>query len=132
MAIYAIAVSQSKRMDFESQVYCSGSVRRGINPLCWMNIDPPEGARRVVVRGVGLWRVLQVRKRKAAIASYNCRLFGKRLPWSAGGVKGGVAFMIDALIWYTGLAAWVLIVLAFVSMLAAEINDRSVARRRYK
>ena len=125
MAIYAIAVSQSKRMDFESQVYCSRSVRGGINPLCWMNIDPPEGARRVV-------RVLQVRKRKAAIASYNCRLFGKRLAWSAGGVKGGVAFMIDALIWYTGLAAWVLIVLAFVSMLAAEINDRSVARRRYK
>jgi hypothetical protein len=40
--------------------------------------------------------------------------------------------MIDALIWYTGLAAWVLIVLAFVLMLAAEINDRSVARRRYK
>lgn len=39
--------------------------------------------------------------------------------------------MIDALIWYTGLAAWVLIALACVSMLAAEINDRST-RRRYK
>jgi hypothetical protein len=37
--------------------------------------------------------------------------------------------MIDALIWYTGLAAWVLIVLACVSMLAAEVSDRSVARR---
>ena len=36
--------------------------------------------------------------------------------------------MIDALFWYTGLAAWVLIVLAGVSMLAAEFNDR--ARRR--
>jgi len=40
--------------------------------------------------------------------------------------------MIDALIWYTGLVAWVLIVLACVSMLAAEVNDRSVARRGYK
>jgi hypothetical protein len=40
--------------------------------------------------------------------------------------------MIDALIWYTGLAAWVLIVLACVSMLAAEVNDRSVARRGHK
>jgi hypothetical protein len=39
--------------------------------------------------------------------------------------------MIDALIWYTGLAAWMLIVLACVSMLAAKANDRSVARRRY-
>lgn len=37
--------------------------------------------------------------------------------------------MIDALIWYTGLAAWVLIVLACVSILAAEINDRSMRRR---
>jgi hypothetical protein len=39
--------------------------------------------------------------------------------------------MIDALIWYTGLAAWVLIGVACVSMLAAKANDRSVARRRY-
>ena len=39
--------------------------------------------------------------------------------------------MIDALIWYTGFAAWAFIALAGVSMLAAEINDRSV-RRRYK
>ena len=40
----------------------------------------------------------------------------------------GVAFMIDALFWYTGVAAWVMIVLASASMLAAEVNDR--ARRR--
>ncbi len=40
--------------------------------------------------------------------------------------------MIDPLIWYTGLAAWVLIVLACVSVLTAEVNDRSVARRGYK
>jgi hypothetical protein len=39
--------------------------------------------------------------------------------------------MIDTLIWYTGLAAWVLIALACVSILAAEVNDRSIARRRY-
>jgi hypothetical protein len=39
--------------------------------------------------------------------------------------------MIDTLFWYTGLVAWVLIVLACVSGLAAEVNDRSVARRRY-
>ena len=39
--------------------------------------------------------------------------------------------MIDAIFWYTGLAAWVLIVLACVSMLAAAVNDRSVARRGY-
>ena len=37
--------------------------------------------------------------------------------------------MIDAFFWYTGLAAWVLIVLAGVSVLAAKANDRSVARR---
>lgn len=35
-------------------------------------------------------------------------------------------------LWYTGLAAWPLIVLACVSLLAALINDRSVARRGYK
>jgi hypothetical protein len=40
--------------------------------------------------------------------------------------------MIDAFFWYTGLAAWLLIVLACVAMLAAEVNDRSVARRGYK
>jgi hypothetical protein len=33
--------------------------------------------------------------------------------------------MIDALFWYTGLAAWVLIVLACVSMLAAEVNEKA-------
>jgi hypothetical protein len=37
--------------------------------------------------------------------------------------------MIDALFWYTGLAAWMLIAFACVSMLAAEVHDRSVARR---
>jgi hypothetical protein len=36
--------------------------------------------------------------------------------------------MIDALFWYTGVAAWVMIVLASASMLTAEVNDR--ARRR--
>ena len=39
--------------------------------------------------------------------------------------------MIDTLIWYSGLAAWTLIVLACVLLLAAEINDRSV-RQGYK
>jgi hypothetical protein len=38
--------------------------------------------------------------------------------------------MIDALFWYTGLAAWVLIVLGCGSLLAAEVHDRYVARRR--
>ena len=37
--------------------------------------------------------------------------------------------MIDALFWYTGLIAWVLIVFACVSMLAVEARDRSVMRR---
>jgi hypothetical protein len=37
--------------------------------------------------------------------------------------------MIDALFWYTGLIAWVLIVFACVSMLAVEAHDRSVMRR---
>ena len=36
--------------------------------------------------------------------------------------------MIDALFSYSGVAAWVLIALACVSILAAEVNDR--ARRR--
>jgi len=39
--------------------------------------------------------------------------------------------MIDNFFWCTGLAAWVLIGVACVSMLAAKANDRSVARRRY-
>jgi hypothetical protein len=29
VALYAIAISQSKRIDFESRVYCSGSVHGG-------------------------------------------------------------------------------------------------------
>jgi hypothetical protein len=37
--------------------------------------------------------------------------------------------MIDVFFWYIGLAAWVLIVLAGVSVFAAKANDRSVARR---
>jgi len=36
--------------------------------------------------------------------------------------------MIDALFWYTGLAAWVLIVFDVVSMLAIEAHDRSIVR----
>ena len=43
--------------------------------------------------------------------------------------QGGVAFMIDALFWYTGLAAWVLIVFGCVSTLAIEAHDRSVMGR---
>jgi len=37
--------------------------------------------------------------------------------------------MIDALFWYTGLAAWVLIVFACASMIAADVHDRSILRR---
>ncbi len=37
--------------------------------------------------------------------------------------------MIDALFWYAGLIAWLLIVFARVSMLAVEAHDRSVMRR---
>jgi hypothetical protein len=37
--------------------------------------------------------------------------------------------MMDALFWYTGLAAWVLIAVAGILMLAADANDRSVQRR---
>jgi hypothetical protein len=37
--------------------------------------------------------------------------------------------MMDALFWYTGLAAWVLIAAAGISMLAADANNRSVQRR---
>jgi hypothetical protein len=40
----------------------------------------------------------------------------------------GVAFMIDALFWYTGLAVWVLIVFGCVSTLLIEAHDRSVMR----
>jgi hypothetical protein len=40
--------------------------------------------------------------------------------------------MIDTFFWYTGLAAWAVIALACVSILAAELNDRSVSRRGYK
>jgi hypothetical protein len=39
--------------------------------------------------------------------------------------------MIDTLFWYSGVAAWVLIVLACVLLLAAEIRDKAV-RRGYK
>jgi hypothetical protein len=34
--------------------------------------------------------------------------------------------MIDALFWYTGLAAWIVIVLGVVSTLIIEAHDRSV------
>jgi hypothetical protein len=37
--------------------------------------------------------------------------------------------MIDALFWYTGLAAWCLIVFCVVSTLVVEAHDRSVLRR---
>jgi hypothetical protein len=37
--------------------------------------------------------------------------------------------MIDALFWYTGLTAWFLIVVAGISLLAADANDRSVRKR---
>ena len=40
--------------------------------------------------------------------------------------------MMDALFWYTGLAAWILISVAGMSVLAADANDRSVQRRRRK
>ena len=43
--------------------------------------------------------------------------------------QGGVAFMFDALFWYTGLAAWILIVFGWVSTLAIEAHDRSVMGR---
>ena len=36
--------------------------------------------------------------------------------------------MMDALFWYTGVAAWMIIALAGASIVAAELNDR--ARRR--
>jgi hypothetical protein len=40
--------------------------------------------------------------------------------------------MIDTLFWYSGVAAWVLIVLACVLLLAAMINDRWSVRRGYR
>ena len=38
--------------------------------------------------------------------------------------------MIDALFWYTGLVAWILIVFGVVSTLVIEAHDRSVLGRR--
>jgi hypothetical protein len=43
--------------------------------------------------------------------------------------KKEVAFMIDALFWYTGLTAWILIALGSLSLLVAEAHDRSVLKR---
>jgi hypothetical protein len=37
--------------------------------------------------------------------------------------------MIDALFWYTGLAAWIAIAFGVVSTLVVEAHDRSVLRR---
>jgi hypothetical protein len=37
--------------------------------------------------------------------------------------------MIDALFWYAGLVAWILIVFGVVSTLAIEAHDRSVLKR---
>jgi hypothetical protein len=37
--------------------------------------------------------------------------------------------MIDALFWYTGLAAWIVIAFGVVSTLVIEAHDRSVLRR---
>jgi hypothetical protein len=37
--------------------------------------------------------------------------------------------MIDALFWYTGLIAWILIVFGVVSTLAVEAHDRKVLER---
>jgi hypothetical protein len=36
--------------------------------------------------------------------------------------------MIDALFWYTGLVAWILIVFGVVSTLVIDAHDRSVMR----
>ena len=44
-------------------------------------------------------------------------------------MQRGGAIMIDALFWYTGLTAWVLIAVAGISVLAADANDRSVQGR---
>jgi hypothetical protein len=37
--------------------------------------------------------------------------------------------MIDALFWYTGLAAWIIIAFSVVSTLVVGAHDRSVLRR---
>ena len=37
--------------------------------------------------------------------------------------------MIDALFWYTGLAAWIIVAFGVVSTLVIEAHDRSVLRR---
>jgi hypothetical protein len=37
--------------------------------------------------------------------------------------------MIDALFWYSGLVAWILIVFGVVSTLVIETHDLSVVRR---
>jgi hypothetical protein len=37
--------------------------------------------------------------------------------------------MIDALFWYTGLVAWILIVFGVVSTLVIEAHDRSILQR---
>jgi hypothetical protein len=51
-------------------------------------------------------------------------------PKSSGDGKGqGVVLMIDAVFWYTGLAAWVLIVFGVVSPLIIEAHERSVWKR---
>jgi hypothetical protein len=39
--------------------------------------------------------------------------------------------MMDALFWYTGLVAWVLILSVCVSIVAADLHDRSVQRRAH-
>jgi len=37
--------------------------------------------------------------------------------------------MIDTLFWYTGLAAWFLIIFGVVSTFVIDVHDRSVIRR---
>jgi hypothetical protein len=37
--------------------------------------------------------------------------------------------MMDAFLWYTGLAAWVVLASACLSLLVAEVHDRSVQNR---
>jgi hypothetical protein len=37
--------------------------------------------------------------------------------------------MIDALFWYTGLVAWILIVFGVVSGVVVEVHDRSVVEQ---
>lgn len=38
--------------------------------------------------------------------------------------------MLDTLFWYTGIAAWIFVFFACITMIAAEVHDRSVQRRR--